>query len=79
MVDDFNAPSRDTIALTLEDAWGEVVTSASRPYQLSALGQMTYRLDLPMPQSAGEFTSNPQEAARVLQEDKVGGQFDSKE
>jgi beta-galactosidase len=55
MINDEYAAARGKLTLTLEDESGSVAARTEAPFEIPALGQQTYSLDLRMPSRAGEY------------------------
>ena len=56
LVNDEDGVRRGSVSLVVEDKAGKVLATVSRPYQVAAYGQMTYRLSLKLPLNKGEVT-----------------------
>lgn len=56
MINDEGTPTTGEIAVVVEDQAGNVLASASRPFEIAAYGQMTYLLTLEMPAAEGDVT-----------------------
>jgi hypothetical protein len=55
MINDEYTAATGQLLLTLEDERGEVVARSETPFQVAALGQFTYNVDLHLPDRTGNF------------------------